>query len=63
MTPDDAPIRPVDEESLKQVIAFDALLHATSVEPSGAPMDRDRGYDRLRLLLTIIEASDHSRWR
>ncbi len=48
MTP---PIRPVDEDVLKQVIAFDALLHATA----GAPMDRERGYDRLRLLLTMIE--------
>ncbi len=36
MTLDDAPNRPVDEEILKQVIAFDSLLHATSVEPSGA---------------------------
>ena len=58
MTPDDAPARPVDEDILKQVMACDALLHVTSGKPSGSPMERDRGYDRLRLLLTMLEASD-----
>jgi eukaryotic-like serine/threonine-protein kinase len=58
MTPDDSLDRQVDPEVLAQVMACDALLHAGSSERPGETAGRDQGYDRLRLLLSMLEATD-----
>ncbi|MGP0067977.1 MAG: protein kinase domain-containing protein [Isosphaeraceae bacterium] len=58
MTPDEALDRQVDQDTLAQVMACDALLHAAPSEKPGEPAERDRGYDRLRLLLTMLAATD-----
>jgi eukaryotic-like serine/threonine-protein kinase len=64
MTPDDTRSRQVEEDELTRVMACDALLRDASTERnsgfSNASALGDRGRDRLRLLLKMLEASDPS---
>src|SRR5438874_772293 len=64
MTPDETSPAPIDERLLEQVMACDALLHASSTvqdpdaagSPSTAETD-DRARSRLLLLLTMLDAA------
>jgi WD40 repeat protein len=65
MTPDETSPSPVDEELLADMMAFDALLHAsfTATERDAgdptSPVDvDDRGRSRLLLLLRMLEAAE-----
>ncbi len=62
MTSDDSEDQQVDDKEQTRLIACDALLRAASTERetafSGAPSPEDRGRDRLRLLLRMLEASE-----
>jgi eukaryotic-like serine/threonine-protein kinase len=64
MTLDDARSRPVEEDELSRVMACDALLRDASTERnsgfSNVSSQGDRGRDRLRLLLMMLEVSEPS---
>ncbi len=67
MTPEETSPSPVDEQLLAEMMAFDALLHASATAkegdagnpPSPDEVD-DRGRSRLLLLLKMLEATEAS---
>ena len=68
MTPDETSPSPVDEQLLAEMMAFDALLHASAtakergaVSPSSPGEVDDRGRSRLLLLLKMLEATETSK--
>ncbi len=68
MTPDDNSSSPVDEQLLAEMMAFDALLHASATEKERGQGSRhdpdevdDRGRSRLMLLLKMLEANESSK--
>ena len=67
MTPDETSPSPVDEHALDQMMACDALLHASSTAPdrdlAGSASTKaadDRARSRLLLLLRMLEAAEPS---
>ena len=65
MTPDETSPSPVDDDLLTEMMAFDALLHASftaKVPDAGNPPSptevNDRGRNRLLLLLRMLEAAE-----
>jgi WD40 repeat protein/serine/threonine protein kinase len=66
MTPDETSPAPIDERLLRQVIACDAMLHASSSAGTDPQCERrasasevdDRARSRLLLLLTMLEAME-----
>ena len=62
MIPDDSSGNREDENEQARVVAFDALLRAACAEPESAfsnvPSPGDRGHDRLRLLLEMLEVTE-----
>jgi WD40 repeat protein/serine/threonine protein kinase len=64
MTPFDVESRRGDDENLSRVMACDALLNDAGIAPStrsaNIPSQEDRGRERLRLLLKMLEASEPS---
>src|SRR5260370_20570170 len=67
MTPDDASPSPVDEHWLDQMMACDALLHASSTAPdrdqAGSASTKeadDRARSRLLFLLRMLDAAEPS---
>ncbi len=70
MTPDETSPSPVDEQLLAELMALDALLHAAAKQGAGrgciasSPGEMDeRGRSRLRLLLTMLDATETSKGR
>jgi len=67
MTPDETSPAPIDEDLLAQMMACDALLHASSTAPDRDPAGSasatesdDRARSRLMLLLRMLEAAEPS---